>query len=254
MVVVAPSSEAAMIVHNSESDASVMTKSPPETTARSYVKSEVACITVPESVMVVVNQHNLPILHRKDDVDDDLSDDETQEAYRKETKTSVTTQQSRREADAETASTSVTTTPQLQKKVSFDSIHVRQYSREMGDHPGCRFGVPITLSWEFSQDDAIDIDVYEAQKNPNRRHPRHFMLSASHRRWIMQFAGYTEEDMESVEKSIGKIQRQRCITKLALPLCKAEEAWQSAGRKINRFLDKRKQQKEQRREERAAEC
>lgn len=50
------------------------------------------------------------------------------------------------------------------KTVSFDCIQLRYYLGEIGDHPACSSGCPITLSWDYTNEERVDIDEYEASK------------------------------------------------------------------------------------------
>ena len=52
--------------------------------------------------------------------------------------------------------------------VEFNIVHIRSYPVEIGDHPLCSEGCPITIQWKHSREDHFDIDEFKATR---RRSP-----------------------------------------------------------------------------------
>jgi len=50
------------------------------------------------------------------------------------------------------------------KKVSFSSVHVREYSVVIGDHPSCISGLPLSLGWSHTPSAVHNIDSYQQNK------------------------------------------------------------------------------------------
>ena len=61
------------------------------------------------------------------------------------------------------------------RSVSFASVHIRDYSVVIGDHPGCDAGLPLSLGWSHTNGETFDIDVYEK----NLRRSEHGSASSS---------------------------------------------------------------------------
>ena len=120
------------------------------------------------------------------------------------------------------------------QKVSFDTVEVRHYSMQLGDHPNCSIGAPVSLSWNFEAEHPRCIDSFESVRRSQRK-ARCGLLSFYQRRDILKEAGYTDEQLDTAEHERRKVQRQRHGTRMLLPFAKVEEAWQSTRRKVKRM-------------------
>lgn len=78
------------------------------------------------------------------------------------------------------------------REVSFDSISIRNYGMELGNHPNCQVGAPVTLSWDYEEQDTQDIDIYEFERKPRRRR-NHLILNYYRRNDILKLAGYFQQ-------------------------------------------------------------
>ena len=67
-----------------------------------------------------------------------------------------------------TVDTSDTFSSSRCSQVSFEGVQIRHYEMELGDHPSCTIGAPVTLSLEFEQDPVQDIDEYEFERGRRR--------------------------------------------------------------------------------------
>lgn len=149
--------------------------------------------------------------------------------------------------DSETSSLSERSTT----KVSFASIHIRDYNRIVGDHPDAKAGPPLAIGWAFVEKDAMDINTYEQQKaqaKENSDKPWMFGLrrmTANRRRDLLQ----TEfeipvEELDAAEQQVQKVRKQRAQTNNQKKLfTRTEEMMQSAKRKLQRTFTANSQDK-----------
>jgi hypothetical protein len=54
--------------------------------------------------------------------------------------------------------------PHVATRVQFTVVNVRSYSITIGDHPCCTVGCPITLDWDYNDQDSMSLDDYEEQQ------------------------------------------------------------------------------------------
>ena len=71
------------------------------------------------------------------------------------------------ELDAETAPT-IPQERRYERRVSFTSLEIREYSVVPGSHPQCSSGCPIELGWEYQSSSEHSLDHYEAARHPRR--------------------------------------------------------------------------------------
>lgn len=135
-------------------------------------------------------------------------------------------------------SRSAGSTTKIRRNVSFHAVNVRQYDRTIGDNPSCRSGPPLSLDWGYSKENEKCLDEYELERSSSRAKS----LSKIHvnkykRRNLLAFQwGHSEEEMKEARDSTKKLQRQRSITQMLLPVHKAEEAMIG----IKNFIKKKK--------------
>jgi hypothetical protein len=129
------------------------------------------------------------------------------------------------------------------REVKFHSIEVRKYPICLGDNPSCSIGPPVTLAWEYEEEPAIDLDVYECEHIPHHRHLRHLVLNYYRRHDILINAGYSELEIKQASQACAKAQRQRSRTRFLDPVSKLDEIVHSAGRKVKRAVFRIKKKK-----------
>lgn len=78
----------------------------------------------------------------------------------------------------------------IEKTVSFDQIFVREYALELGDNPSCKRGPPLTISWEFEELGAFDVERFEEERPP-RRISREMIMPFEKREEILVQMGYS---------------------------------------------------------------
>ena len=120
--------------------------------------------------------------------------------------------------------------------VKFNSIQIRNYDITLGDNPSCKYGPPIALDWSYIEMEPISIDSYEEKRrNPPRKKRQMLMQSRNRANLLKISAGVTDDELASVMDELRKIQKQRNMTRMTLPLMKLQDAAESASRKWQRF-------------------
>mmetsp|Transcript_21681 Transcript_21681/g.25037 ORF Transcript_21681/g.25037 Transcript_21681/m.25037 type:complete len:182 (+) Transcript_21681:172-717(+) len=119
--------------------------------------------------------------------------------------------------------------------VKFVSIQIRDYSITLGDNPSCSsYGPPISLDWEYIENEAVSLDRYEKMR-PSRRKMYQMHILSRHRADLLRYvAGTTDDEMQVVMREMREIQKMRSKTKASLLFSKVEEAAESAAHKWNR--------------------
>ena len=128
----------------------------------------------------------------------------------------------------------------MKRSVSFVSVDVREYDRTIGDNPSCRSGPPLSLDWSYSKkyEQPKALDEYELEREPERvQHIDGLLVNNYRRRNLLSFnRGHSEGEMKSARQETKKLQRQRSMTQMLLPIHIAEEAFIS----VKGFVAKRR--------------
>lgn len=59
----------------------------------------------------------------------------------------------------------------------------------LGDHPSCRFGVPVTIEWDYVEYEPLSVDDYEVH-HALRRPLAQMRLSSNHKQDMLCSLGY----------------------------------------------------------------
>uniref|UniRef100_A0A7S3P1A5 Uncharacterized protein n=1 Tax=Amphora coffeiformis TaxID=265554 RepID=A0A7S3P1A5_9STRA len=118
--------------------------------------------------------------------------------------------------------------------VSFTDIEIRDYNMTLGDHPSCSYGTPVSLDWEYTQSQPINLDNYERHR-PERRARQQLHMDSFRRQEIARQAGFSRGDIRKTHKNVTKARRQRATTLSRLPLMPLEDMVESATRKLKRL-------------------
>ena len=95
-------------------------------------------------------------------------------------------------------------------KISFGTVQVRQYNIMIGDNPSTRHGPSITYDWEYEEHESIPIDRYEHLRQSQRRtNEEDLFIPSNVRELILKRCGYTEDELEMVQKDVDVIRKQR---------------------------------------------
>jgi hypothetical protein len=96
--------------------------------------------------------------------------------------------------------------------VSFETVTVREFGYELGDHPYTREGVPLSLSWEPFDEKSYPVDRYEQMKCSPQGFPGN-VLSTQQRRDILVRAGYPVSMLLQAEVELDQRRRQQTVSR-----------------------------------------
>jgi hypothetical protein len=98
-------------------------------------------------------------------------------------------------------------------RVSFSTLEFREYDIALSDHPGCSYGPPIQLGWDYGDEaTVVALEDYEKFRTP-RRSGHQLVLSVYDRRFSLQTAGYSKADLQRAVQEVERVKRQRSSTK-----------------------------------------
>ena len=125
-------------------------------------------------------------------------------------------------------------------KVAFQDVLIREYDTTIGDNPSVSMGTPLSLDWNYQENEPLDLDLYEANRG-KRRGMRQMYLNYFQRKNILIHKwGYTEQEVKDAKRQVRKTKSQRDMTSYLMrsfpPLAKMEEAGESLVRKTKRAL------------------
>lgn len=127
-------------------------------------------------------------------------------------------------------------TNDTRKNVRFSFVETRLYSITIGDNPSVQVGVPITLTWNFTEIPAVAIDEYEESRTQGNTVAR--LSSITRKNLLHRVYGHTEEEIADAENEILLIKRQRLLgnktTKPALAVESSVRRFGKASRKLGR--------------------
>lgn len=125
----------------------------------------------------------------------------------------------------------------MSPRVSFGSIEVRDYPLELGDHPECSRGPPVTLSWQHLNSRTMEIEDYEASISSSKG--RRLRMTQYERTHMLKYvAGYEKEDLDKAEKEVQRVKHNRMRTNRRKRFQKFDEMLESAQRKLKNALKK----------------
>ena len=129
----------------------------------------------------------------------------------------------------------------VERKVSFSSVEIRQYNRILDDNPACTSGPGISIGWEYNSSFTrnIDLSEYERLRKPYR--VKYVLpLPRRLREYILLDLGYTKEDIAESVRRINKIKFNRTQTVNNLHVAKMEEVMEIAKNKFGGWLGRHK--------------
>lgn len=94
------------------------------------------------------------------------------------------------------------------KRVSFGSVHVREYERIVGDHPETRVGVPLAIGWAFYVDElygespggGVSLDSYEAYRAVRGSRRRLRLSSVTRKNLLLHVFGVPIGEVQEAER------------------------------------------------------
>lgn len=126
------------------------------------------------------------------------------------------------------------------RRIAFDKITIRDYDMVLGHHPGCRYGPPVTLGWDYLEYESFSLEDYENQR-PERRPLKKMYLYTSFRQKILLENGFNMREMNAAARDCKTDQKKRIMTDRLDRFWKVEHVFQSVRRKLKRrFLPRNK--------------
>lgn len=120
--------------------------------------------------------------------------------------------------------------------VTFATVEIREHPIIVGDHPGVKRGVPLSIGWESVNQILLDLDRYEAVRVRHRRPVQAMRMAAEHREFILRALGYTREEILRGQLSADEVRQRRRKTNGNLPLDGVHEIMESTSRKLRNIL------------------
>lgn len=91
--------------------------------------------------------------------------------------------------------------------VHFGSITLRHYEITLGDNPSCEAGPPLTLDWNYyEEEEQPTVDAFEIIRQPDRRNSAFLKLRPSAKKSILLSKGITKAEIRS---AMSEIRQQR---------------------------------------------
>jgi hypothetical protein len=87
--------------------------------------------------------------------------------------------------------------------VSFGAVHVREYERVPGIDPEIRFGVSLSIGWDFVERQAVDIDTYESLHVPKGM----MRINYDRRTKLLEDYGYSGQELYAAQRETEKIRK-----------------------------------------------
>lgn len=103
------------------------------------------------------------------------------------------------------------------RSVSFDRIRIRNYDTILGDNPCTYKGPPISLDWDYYEQEPVLIHEYESFREGCRRKIHEMRMPSFYRRRILEQSGTTPDEIEMREKEMKRIRKNRKRTTALLP-------------------------------------
>lgn len=138
-------------------------------------------------------------------------------------------------ADLTLATEASESTFDLDRRVVFGSIQVREYERIVGDHPDTRIGVPLTIGWGYVERKSVPIEKYEGDRVPkgNLR-----MSSITRKNILHNVFGIPEEELRAAEKEVQMIKKGRERTNKQSKLgAKSESVFKGLRRSVKKVIN-----------------
>jgi hypothetical protein len=136
----------------------------------------------------------------------------------------------------DTVELSNSTMEKSKRRVSFDRIQIRNYDTVLGDNP-CTFnGPPISLDWEYNEQEPVLVHDYETCREGSRRKIHQMRMPSFYRRRILEQAGTTPDEIKLREKEMRQIRKNRERTTALLPFSKFQELLERMYRRNSRRM------------------
>jgi len=128
--------------------------------------------------------------------------------------------------------------PFRSRSISFETVQIREYKRDICDNPSVTSGPPIGIDWEVKDESFVPVDIYETYR-PERLEFSELILERHEREYLILKSGRTRTDIASAVREVNKAKHARRTTVNNIGTAAViEEIFESAVRKMKRHLHK----------------
>jgi hypothetical protein len=96
-------------------------------------------------------------------------------------------------------------------KVRFDSLTIREYPMELGDHPSCSGGAPVTIGWEPQATQTRNLELYEYTRTA-RRSRKQLHIPVQARAILLLKGGYSLQEIGNATHQVELARKERADT------------------------------------------
>lgn len=114
----------------------------------------------------------------------------------------------------------------VKPSVSFSNLQIREYDVTLGDNPSVSYGPPLSLGWEYRQEEVVPLEKYEtarSQKHPRRKSSQLLMSYNVRKYLLLKTAGFSKTELLEAMKQVEKIQKERKMSDIFGPVDDAME-------------------------------
>lgn len=114
----------------------------------------------------------------------------------------------------------------VKPNVSFSNLQIRQYDVTLGDNPSVSHGPPLSLGWEYRQEEVVPLEKYEKARSLKcpRRKSSQLLMSYNVRKYLLlKTAGFSKTELREAMKQVEKIQKERKMSDIFGPVDDAME-------------------------------
>jgi hypothetical protein len=134
--------------------------------------------------------------------------------------------------ESESSSDALSNPETMKRGVTFDKIHIREYSRCLGDNPATTHGPPLSIGWQYNVSGAYDLEEYE-ESRPRRRATQQLLVPGSIREEMLLF--HSDVTRKQISNSVAEIKVVRHRRQMCIAMQEFEE-WAWLGETIVRRL------------------
>lgn len=99
------------------------------------------------------------------------------------------------------------------KSVRFSSVDIRDYSLCPGDNPSVSRGIPISLNWDYGEEQSYDITKFEHGRCGLRRTSDELKLPSLQRVQLLKKMGYSRGEIKEQVKEVERAKEKRLSTR-----------------------------------------
>eukprot|EP00592_Proboscia_alata_P026635 CAMPEP_0194445500 /NCGR_PEP_ID=MMETSP0176-20130528/127901_1 /TAXON_ID=216777 /ORGANISM="Proboscia alata, Strain PI-D3" /LENGTH=557 /DNA_ID=CAMNT_0039272075 /DNA_START=39 /DNA_END=1713 /DNA_ORIENTATION=+ len=130
--------------------------------------------------------------------------------------------------------------------VDFDTCHIREYERELGDNPSCSSGAPVSLGWNFVEIGVFPFEEFEMSRSKKcddmdksvhgkrRASIAHTVLTRTAREKLLMDHGFSRKEIAEATRINIKMKNNRRQTVNNLKFQKVEEFFEALRRYFRR--------------------